>query len=49
MAQSAAVALMVASNAIMWSQYSLALAFSKITLYVTAINTVSNFIFTVGF
>ncbi|KAI2801580.1 hypothetical protein BLOT_009394 [Blomia tropicalis] len=47
--QIVAIGLMIASNGIMWSQYSLALAYSDVTLHVTTINTVSNFIFTVSF
>ncbi|KAJ6221136.1 hypothetical protein RDWZM_006948 [Blomia tropicalis] len=47
--QIVAIGLMIASNGIMWSQYSLALAYSDVTLHVTTINTVSNFIFTALF
>ncbi|KAH9407226.1 hypothetical protein TYRP_012776 [Tyrophagus putrescentiae] len=45
-AQLLSIGLMIAANGLMWSQYSLALAFSRTSLLVTAINTVSNFIFT---
>lgn len=42
--QAIGIGLMIVCNAIMWSHFSLALAFSKVALHVTVINTVSNFI-----
>lgn len=45
--QLVSLVLMFASNAVMWSQFSLALAHSQVTLSVTVINTITNFLFTV--